>query len=84
MDIKVSTLKVSQNPENEFTRIEFSLSTPENLDIVLMNATGRQIEKIHGNFSEYKVYVREIDTRLYPPGVYFVNVLTETAKFVKY
>jgi len=69
------------NPAHDFVVVSLSLAHAEDVDFVLYNSTGDEINRI--SRSNFTVGSETIDTRNLSAGIYYYKVITASGEQVK-
>ena len=69
------------NPCTDQTALFFELNESQNLIISIYNISGQLLNTIESGFTLKGTYKYDVNTSIFPDGVYFVNLQTETATY---
>jgi hypothetical protein len=68
---------VFPNPTDRYVNFKYNGPNLENTNLVLFDATGKQIACLLQNETIENGYVSQIDLKNYPIGIYFLNLFTK-------
>ena len=68
---------VYPNPFNPVTNIEYGLPEYTNVQIVIFDLSGKQVESLINEFQEVGYHSVEWNADNYPSGVYFVKMIAD-------
>lgn len=74
ISIDPASLKIFPNPFNESLNIEYSIDTPQNLNVCLYNIYGEKALILDGGYKAAGVQTLSIESGALPSGTYFLRV----------
>jgi hypothetical protein len=79
--VEGSNFEVFPNPVKDYITMSLSLGNSENVNFVLYNSLGEELERI--SRSQFTVGTERFDMRTYKPGTYFCKAYTESEELVQ-
>lgn len=76
-----NTLSVYPNPAKEKAIIEFELATENHVDIIITDATGKEVRKLENGYKSHGKHFTNLKTADLSEGLYFCKIRTD--EFVK-
>jgi hypothetical protein len=75
--IKTSTVSILPNPTSADFTVSFDVIKPSNMQIVLMDLTGKKVLDIYDGFTVDGLFTKIVKTADLAKGVYFVKILID-------
>ncbi len=72
---------ISPNPSKGLTKISFELDYATGVTLLLVDATGRLVERLLRADLEKGNHIHNINTTIYPKGIYYITLLTHETHF---
>jgi hypothetical protein len=73
--IKLETVSIIPNPTKDDFIISFDVIKPSNIEIKLLDLSGREVLEIYNDFVTEEKFVKTVSTSFLSSGVYFLHIL---------
>jgi len=75
--IKLNTVNIFPNPASNYFTVSFELEKANNMRIVLLDLSGRELLHIYDGFTVEGNFTTTVDTEHLASGVYFLQILID-------
>jgi len=71
------TVNIFPNPTSNYFTVNFELEKASNMEIILFDVLGKEIENVYNDFAEVGFFTKTINTEHLNKGVYFIKILID-------